>query len=238
MAKLPSVEQAFEAVVRLPLVTITCRPTYPQGRSMGFVHSTLSDERLVIVTARHVFVLGNDPMKYVFAFADGTEAEIERIICSSSTADDLIFLIAKQRPGYRPIIFRRPKQERVFPRVLYNCRNVTGEALFPIRVAKQTPVRVLPEYFFMSPESEALREVVPGNNLRRIKTLLDAGWSRLNLAVLYSRPGFSGSPIFDDTWNLYGMGSQGTAGDPGESTGDKLAYYPASYIDQALQRVT
>jgi len=227
----PSVEMVFLNAKRAPVITITRRSTYPRGRSVGYIHDVLSDGRMVVVTARHVFYPEEDPNAYVLGLVDRlTTLTIERWFPSTLPTDDLLFLVVEAVRGFKPIIFGRPPNEEVFPEVVYNGKNTVGESRYPISLtAQKAGMKVHDDLVFFL-NTETRREIVSPTNLERIAELRELGYSQSRLAQLYSRPGYSGSPIWDDNWNLYGVGVGGTF-DHSER-GDQVIYYPASYLDK------
>lgn len=52
---------------------------------------------------------------------------------------------------------------------------------------------------------------------------------------MINRPGYSGSPIWNESFDLYGMGISGTNGD--DKRGDKLVCIPRSELFIARQLV-
>ena len=90
---------------------------------------------------------------------------------------------------------------------------------------------------YMNGNSTASKVLHPQRDAAQIKELEDKGWAKMSYMTLFSRPGFSGSPIWDDRWQLYGMGVRGTKSWQSTSGGDLLAYYPASAIDRMWSEV-
>ncbi|HEY0010734.1 MAG TPA: trypsin-like peptidase domain-containing protein [Candidatus Paceibacterota bacterium] len=231
MERKPGVEEAFLNGKQAPVVTITRRSTFPRGRSVGFIYRVLSDRKLVVATAKHVLLPERNPQAYEFALFDrSADLNIEEWFLFPHGADDIVFLVATAVPGFNPVSFGRPEDEMWLPATVYNAKNTLGETRYPISLfAQKAGMRIYEDRVFHLDE-EHPRELVKADDTERIAELRQRGYSELRLAQLYTRPGFSGSPIWDDEWNLYGMGSGGTDG--ASERGDQIIYYPSSYLDK------
>ncbi len=233
----PSVEKVFLLRKRAPVITITRRSSYPSGRSVGFIYKVLSDGRLVIATARHVFLPERDAWKYMLGLADYvTKLELQKCIYAPKENDDIAFLIAAPAPGFRPIVFGRSRNENAFSRAIYIARNSIGEGVYPLNLVVQEEVKIHHGTIVFRSNDGASTERVEVKNIQRLEELRSEGASELRLAQYYTRPGFSGSPIWDDKWNLQGMSVGGTDGS--SVNGDQGLYYPASYLDQVWAEVS
>ena len=232
----PGVEEAFLNAKQAPVVTITRRSTFPRGRSVGFIYRVLSDRKLVVATAKHVLLPERNPQAYEFALFDRSAGlNIEEWFSSPHSADDIVFLVATAVPGFDPVSFGRPEDEMWLPETVYNAKNTLGETRYPISLfAQKAGVRVYEDLVFYLSE-EHPRERVKATNSERIAELRQLGYSELRLAQLYTRPGFSGSPIWDNKWNLYGMESGGTDGT--SEHGDQVLFYPSSYLDKVWSEI-
>lgn len=236
----PSVKLTLQRAVKAPLVTITRRSTYPVGRSVGFMFKKLADGRLVLATAAHVFHPENDPAAYAIESVDGQgEFHIDEIF--SGTSHDVAFLIVQPLSGYAPLSFEAPRRETALPKTLYTMRNIIGSGQRIYLAVQQGDLQVLDAVVMAPPWKEAIESrekplVFPTptpEGWANIARLEGEGWSRFSYMLLYSRPGFSGTPIWDDQWNLYGMGVRGTATSSNNNPDEELcAYYPRSFLDK------
>lgn len=234
----PSVKLTLRRAVKAPLVTITRKSTYPAGRSVGFVFKKLADGRLVIATAAHVFHPENNPAAYAIESLDGKEFQVDEMF--SGHSHDVAFLIVRSIPGFAPLSFETPRRETVLPKTLYTLRNILGSGQRTYLAIQQGDLQVL-DIVVMTPPWEIALEGLQKPLLfptptpegwEKIGRLSSEGWSRLSYMPLYSRPGFSGTPIWDDLWNLYGMGVRGTATSSNDNPEQELcAYYPRSFLD-------
>ena len=232
----PSVEKVFLNKKRAPVITITRISTYPSGRSVGFVYNVLPDGRLVIATARHVFLLEDDPSKYLFGLADyATKLELQDYAYSRKENDDIVFLIMAPVPGFMPIVFGRPRSEDVLARSIYLARNCIGEGNYPLGLTVQENVEIHYDTIVFRRNEGIPSERVDSSDISRLEELRSEGASELRLAQYYTRAGFSGSPIWDDLWNLHGMSVGGTAGN--SPHGDQGLFYPSSYLDQVWEEI-
>lgn len=241
----PSVKATFEHINRAPVFTITLRTLPPSRRSVGFVLDSLPDGRHVLCTVGHAFFPENDPQAYRCGLLDSArELSIECHLTPINSAYDISFLVARPVEDFSPIIFERPRNERFTPKALYNAKNCVGEPRPPLLLALQTETRFHEEIVmappwrdYMNGNSTASKVLHPQRDAAQIKELEDKGWAKMSYMTLFSRPGFSGSPIWDDRWQLYGMGVRGTKSWQSTSGGDLLAYYPASAIDRMWSEV-
>ena len=193
----------------------------------------------MISTVAHALHPENDPVAYAVEVADGRELEVEGRFFAQNPAHDVTFLIAKPIADFAPIAFDRPSRETVLPKMLYNARNIIGSGSRIYLAVQKGDLQVLSEIVMAPPWMEAMNsgnqqpKVFTPDAEQEIRELEERGWSKLAYMLLYSRPGFSGSPIWDDRWNLYGMGVRGNKSnsDPRPEESELLAYYPASTVD-------
>ncbi|HWB33761.1 MAG TPA: hypothetical protein VG753_00350 [Candidatus Paceibacterota bacterium] len=238
----PKVDLVFKRIKRAPVFTITRRGIPPTGRSVGFVFDTFPDGRHVLASVGHALDPENDPRAYRFGLLDAvTELTIEQYLTPNNPADDVAFFIAKPVEGFDPIRFERPNNEKFLPAVVYNSCNAVGSGGPPLILGRQSDtikihtnlVIMAAPWKEMKAEGDARVKTLQHTDEEGIRECTEKGWSRMNYMTLFSRPGFSGSPIWDDRWNLYGMGVRGTKSWKNEDTiGDFLAYYPASTLDR------
>lgn len=242
----PSIETTFRRINRAPVFTITRRTFPPSGRSVGFVLDTMPDGRHILCTVGHAFFPEDDPKAYRFGLLDVVrELEIENYLTPVNPADDISFLVAKPMKDFSPIIFDRPRNEKFIPKALYNAKNCVGEPGPPLLLGLQTDTIGFHQEVVMAPpwrdqkkQGDASAKLFhPHNDAAQVKEFEDKGWAKMSYMTLFSRPGFSGSPIWDDRWNLYGMGVRGTKNWESTGGGDLLAYYPASAIDRLWSEV-
>lgn len=209
------------------------------GRAVGFVFKKLADGRLVLATAAHVFYPENDPTAYAIESVDGKEFQVDKMF--SGTSHDVAFLIVRPIPDFVPLSFETPRRETVLPKTLYTLRNIIGSGQRIYLAVQQGDLQVL-DIVVMTPawkeglkgvEKPLLFPTPTPEGWAKIARLSSEGWSQLSYMPLYSRPGFSGTPIWDDQWNLYGMGVRGTATSSGENPEQELcAYYPCSFLQK------
>jgi hypothetical protein len=182
------------------------------------------------------------PQAFFFRVIDGRTLEIEQYLQPLNPADDVAFFIAKPLTKFSPIIFGRPRNEQVLPAPIYNAKNNIAYGSLPLLLFAQSNTKVYTDKVIMAPPWRDQRAA--GNSRIRFVSLTDTdvlaecealGWSRMSYACFVSRPGNSGSPMWDDQWNLYGMDVRGRGGREGET--DELAYYPASTLDRLWSEI-
>lgn len=232
----PNVRLSIQKMNKSPLIMVTRRSTFPQGRSIGFVLDTLEKNRIVVATVRHAFQPEDNPKEYIFHFANGYQLPVLSWHTDSQNRHDLAFVILDAPEGYRPIRFEQAKEGRKPPK-LFNARNHAGGSPAVILTEQHgetafwnNVVMARPFHAMQADKDYTGVEVLPPDN-PAIASLEEQGHSRLSYMNLYSRPGYSGSPIWDEQWNLYGMGVRGKNGANHPEGGDEpLAYYPANFL--------
>ena len=218
-----------------PLVSVV-RLTDPNRiqRGMGFVYKRLNRRVKVIVTCRHNF------MKYSFTdfqFLLGNKNVDLNIVSApfyhENPAHDIVLCIAHDSERHKTAEFNSNLRNSTphNKQVLYNskCDFHPDRINFPFYVMKQivftTEMHLAIKDF--GQEGEFVR---PTNEVRKLE-LTKEGYVIYPSLGMKSVVGCSGSPIFDDDLNLYGMNVRGI----GET--DKLVYVPIAEINSMYKKI-
>ena len=123
-------------------------------------------------------------------------------------------------------------------KVLYSAQNFCDPIKSYYSVGPVSQAVSDPRLIFCKLSMAATEHALPDDHGRR-QQLKQDGWLEYLLLQMVSRPGFSGSPIWDDQLQFYGMDIRGST--PKDSfykkTGDVAVCLPSSNLYAARQRV-
>ncbi len=231
-----------------PLVTIS---RWPAGgtlsRAMGFVYEILPSGRAVICTCRHNFLESEDLTTFTFLGGLIREEQYQPLHPTplyAADERDVCFIVAQ-----RVTMAKRLKlfDARAFDKwhatkedILYNCRNALGESDVDegddsqLYVARQIigPARNPALRAWVTIHDAKTAHVLPETDTAELPALRERGYLEHGYMRMYTRPGFSGSPIWDDQLRLVGMNVRGTYGG---DHGDYCAYVYAGDLRRALK---
>jgi hypothetical protein len=239
----PTVNMSDWLYNRNPLVTIT-RQRSPGvlSRAMGFVYELLPSGRVVLCTCRHNFLEVEDLTAFTYLGGFNREEQYSPFHANPlSAADerDISFIVAR-----RVTMAQRLKlcDARAFDKwhateegILYNCRNAIGESVdSQLYVARQTigPPRNPDHRAWINMHVAEKAHMLPDTDTVELPALRERGYLEHGFMRMYTRPGFSGSPIWDDQLRLIGMNIRGTYGG---SEGDYCAYVYTGDIRRAFE---
>lgn len=224
------------------LVTVTRQlPGGAISRAMSFVYDVLPSGRVVICTCRHNFLECSDLPAFTFLGGFNREEQFIQLHPGPLYAPDnrdIVFIVtrrvtmAKKLRGFDTRAFDKWHAEG--EGILYNCRNAIGEQVnTQLFVARQTigPPQNPAHRAWISAENAETAHILPEDDTVELPGLRERGYVEHGYMRMYTRPGFSGSPIWDDQLRLIGMNVQGTYGG---DDGDYCGYVYAGDIRRAF----
>ncbi len=182
-------------------------------RSMGFVVECLGDGYKLVVTCRHAFEhLGMLGSRLIVAFKTPKPTMLVCIgepIMDTEPESDVAFLIVNDstRSPTRPFDLRQ-EDPTIHPnQVLYNSRNQCDPMhnLYDVFVAHQN-VTELDRVCFCKFTDMGTAWRIPASDIAERERLRAEGWIQCRLLRMVSRPGYSGSPIWDKmtlAWSVW-----------------------------------
>lgn len=213
------------------LVTVT----RPRGggtlsRAMAFVYEVLPSGRVVICTCRHNFLEVNDLSSFTFLGGFNREEQfvpLHPMPMYAPDGRDISFIVTRRVTMAKKL---RAFDTRAFDKwhandegILYNCRNAIGEqSNTQLFVARQTigPPNKPGHRAWISAENAETAHMLPEDDTVELPGLRERGYIEHGYMRMLTRPGFSGSPIWDDQLRLIGMNIRGTyGGDDGDYCG-------------------
>lgn len=212
------------------------------SRAMGFVYEVLPLGQVVICTCRHHFLEVNDLSEFILLGGFNREEQyipLHPLPLYAPDDRDIAFIIARRVTKAKKL---RAFDTRAFDKwhaegggILYNCRNAIGDQedtqLF---VAKQTigPPRNPTHRAWISLSDVHMAHMLPETDTVELPGLLDRGYLEHGYMHMHTRPGFSGSPIWDDELRLIGMNVRGTNGG---KRGDYCGYVYAGDLRRTFE---
>lgn len=234
----------LESDTKNPFVAVTHKPlTRERAYAMGFVYQILSPTRKLVVTCRHVLMHGPISEYVLRLGAYGKIEIVSPAIFPSNENMDLGFVIVEdlekkacQRftPVLEQVSFRGKTLSNVkcimheYPSTRFDlisliqpitedCRDIALH-----KVSKERPeVRGVDS---IHETEESLRDTLTQHKQN--------GYETYPLLKMYSERGFSGSPIFDEKFNLYGVTIGGFLDDK-----TRMAYASAQQLQDAFNEV-
>jgi hypothetical protein len=204
-------------------------------RGMGFVYKNISRRIKVIATCKHHF-LHNKPEDFQF-FLGGQKVALTPLtsaLYSNNPAEDLAFFIVEGPRTTKNIEFNIG---------LENLKTTDGQRLYNVRCTYEPYVPAFPfqamiqetfkvdMLYAVNFSNVTMSESVDPENIERQAELIENGFIIYPSIGMVSKVGCSGSPIFDDNLNLYGVNVRGA-----EST-DQLIYVPLNNLKQVYDEV-
>jgi hypothetical protein len=204
-------------------------------RSMGFVYDVLTSGHQVLCTARHIFSEDSDLRAYHFFQASHTPALTSPVHASPINAPDdydLAFVVLPPTANRTRVLNPTHYQQwsPSTPEWIYNAKNIYSEATYPVDVMRQEvqPMnnQKLRAWCLLGGDSEILpTDDKAGPHLR------EDGYREYGLMNMYSPPGCSGSPVWDENLCLVGMNVKGST-----EGGHCMAYLFAGDIRSLYER--
>lgn len=224
------------------LVTVTRRRADGGlSRAMGFVYAVLPSGRVVICTCRHNFLESSDLTAFTFLGGFNREEQYVQLHPNPLYAPDdrdIAFIVTRRMTMAKKL---RAFDTRAFDKwhaegegILYNCRNAIGEQInTQLFVAQQTigPPRNPDHRAWISAKDAENAHMLPETDTAELPSLRERGYIEHGYMRMYTRSGFSGSPIWDDQLRLIGMNVRGTYGG---DDGDYCGYVYAGDIRRAF----
>jgi Trypsin-like peptidase domain len=234
-----------------PLVAITIVPkirpswlTMEIHRAMGVVIGRLRGNRRLVLTCRHAFFNLNADQDCFVGIRKQSPSRLKLVgapIFDTDEESDIAFLVVQDTMNIRTEPLMVMSDDAVIPdaSVLYNARNVSDGVynLCAIEVSRQHPVRERSNEAIFVKYSDPMVWRTPSDNDSRIRQLDQEGWQRCRSFTMVSRPGFSGSPIWDDHLRFVGMDIRGSDQSNDPADGDVAICIPSSEIFLARERV-
>lgn len=230
-----------------PLVAITIvpkfRPSYLSlkvSRSMGVVVSRLRGNHRLVLTCRHAFHNLDDQHECFLGIRKNCRLEmLGPPIFDTNQESDIAFLVVRDEMNIltEPMVLT-PDDYVVGERsVLYNAQNVSNGVYNPsvFNVMRQFPVRERIEEAIFVKYSDPFVWQTPVDNTSLIQKLNTTGWQRCRSFTMRSRPGFSGSPVWNDNLQFIGMDIRGSNRD--DRNGDVMVCIPSSQIFMSYNKL-
>lgn len=238
-----------------PLVSITLvgPPKHPDdpmplSRSMGFVVDRFSSGLRLVVTCRHALDSFDAPgYRTIIGFENPRPKIVTMVgepILDVRPESDIAYLLVRDPldAPTRPFEVQPEDPPLIGKRILYNARNRCEPGLgVPGLYVVSTFRQKAKEMNYLAFCKFTSKDVVLWDRSNHAKhaELEHDGWIRSRSFQMVSRPGYSGSPIWDDELRLYGMNFRGT--EPSdidyEKFGDVATCIPVSELYSARQRV-
>ena len=250
--RLDSKDQPSGLVVNLfsgsqnPLVTITGTGIHrlDEGRvtrSMGFIVESLDEDLFLVVTCKHVFLQKGYRLIYAMKNPLPTMlTQVGAVIADPLPESDVAFLVLRSPTHIQKKFFSLDRGDIQVKddSVLYNAKNQCDPftRMYGVFMARQSCVREHKRFAFCK-LSEPKTRFIPKSDVEEQSCLLKQDWLRYRALVMLSRPGNSGSPIWDDELRLYGMNARGSTPEDNPDSGDTLIFIPTSELYQARLRV-
>lgn len=218
-----------------PLVSIV-RTTDPHRvqRAMGFVYKNLSRKIKVVVTCKHNFY--KHPFEDFQFYLNNKNIPLEVIsplFSHEHEAHDFVFCVVRDHRRHRTVEFNiHPKNPVPFDgQILYNskCDYHPDKAGVPFYVMRQ-PIFITEICYGIKALASEGEAVKPGDEKRK-KELVEDGCVVYPTVGMKSVPGCSGSPVFDNELNLYGVNARGVG------NLDVLVYVPISEINETYRHL-
>ena len=231
-----------------PLVAINAIDFTSQqiSRGMGFISETFKGKKKLIVTCRHNFNRwADDSYTYKFMSAALDPSGLHKIrelnlvgepIYDTRPGSEIAFLIVRDTDRAKTKFFKILPEDRKIPTnpaILYNVKNTSYEKpdlSCGFFLARQNHIKELPSNTYVTSSGGE-----PVLTLSSDNTPIDTEHMKCRTLSMISRPGFSGSPIWDEKYNLYGMDVGGS--EKNSEIGDITACIPNSELYKARQRV-
>lgn len=229
----------------IPVVSITTLVPTHEGlgrhRTMGFVTDALPGGFRLVATCQHGHrEQWRNKRTQVYMALAGKGVQPFRVLGKAmadvSSAADLYFVLVwdPNDLAVGPFVLGPEDPQITEPVRLYNARNLTefnGSSIrFLQEVAVQEGVVELTTTAFTK---RGKYDTANWDNPQKSSTLAADGWQANRMFAMQSRPGYSGSPIWDEARTLYGMNLGGTSG-----TGrDELVCLPRSAIYSARKNI-
>lgn len=204
-------------------------------RGMGFVYKNISRKIKVIATCKHNFI--THPYTD-FSFLIGAKSHLVKIISppfySDIESEDIALFIVEDSRRHQNIEFNaKPKfQKPISGQVLYNSKcefNPHMPTIFPFYVMRQETFAIDMSYALSGFEKAGIA-VSPGDESTQ-KEFIEKGCVVYPAIGMVSKVGCSGSPIFDDELNLYGINIRGA------NDSDVLIYVPISNVNRLYNKI-
>lgn len=217
-------------------------PQIKQSRGMGFVLEQFSDGVNLVATCRHNLEVTQGANAQIIVSHRGRGKPTTVMVIGDPIHDprdenDLSFILIQDSSETRKRLFSIPNKNPKLPRgrVLYNAKN--SIELFPpkynIELFRQSNIRESEYIAYCSRSKVEEARFIPKSNTEEIAEYEAMGGVRYRVLNMISRPGFSGSPIFDKQGVLYGMDARGQYGG---KMGDLLGCMPVTEISAARKR--
>ncbi len=205
-------------------------------RGMGFVYKNLSRRIKVIATCKHHFI--SNPYTD-FTFLLGAKSVQLKILSepfySDKKSEDLVLFVVEDSRRHQNIEFNT--NAKVFKpfsgQILYNSKcefNPHTPLVFPYYVMRQEIFPIDMMYAVNNFDTTCI--AVGPNDEEKHKEFIENGSVVYPALGMVSKVGCSGSPIFDDELNLYGINIRGSDG----NNGDVLVYVPVSNINELYRK--
>lgn len=226
-----------------PLVTFTRRrPDGALSRGMGFVYDLLPSGRAVLCTCRHHFLEVENLSSWVLLGGFNRDEQYTPLHTTPFYAPDdrdICFIVADRVINTQRLkLFDSTTYDKwraTKEGILYNCRNAIGENPdSQLWIARQIigPPRDPTHRVWISIHDQEKAHMLPETDTVELPELRSRGYHEHGYMCMYTRPGFSGSPIWDDRLRLVGMNVRGTYGG---DDGDYCGYVYAGDICRAFQ---
>ncbi len=221
---------------RNALVAITRRnEDQSLSRSMGFVIDHLETGHEVICTAKHVF--GKEKNLESYHIHQGINGELELAMhhpspLNAPTDLDISFLISSVRNEKSLLLDASHYGKWTAPSIsqentqsfLFNTKNIIGtsrSAIFDVMRQAQKPY---PHGLKLWSKYENRVVELRADDYEGLPKLKEEGYLEYGLLQMFSTPGCSGSPIWDEDLRLIGMNTRGNDLSNKKDNGDLLAY--------------
>jgi hypothetical protein len=230
--------------ISLPDLSTLSPEGISEEKAVGFILEDLSTRLRLVATCGHAIRQLEDPNKKLLVahrVPNGILGlEVKGVIHDPKEENDLSFLIVNDPSASKKIHFKMPIGEPQIPsnNTLYNSKNAGSLPFgrFDLQHFRQANV-LETDYYQYSRRLESELICINRTDFGAQKEIEEAGYIKHRVFNMMSRPGFSGSPIFDDNGTLFGMNLRGTNPKQENYQGDLVACLPTSEIIKGRQRI-
>jgi hypothetical protein len=216
----------------------------PLSRSMGCIVERLPGNLRLVMTCRHAFENLTNGYRLTVAMKNPRPSPLLPIgqpLGDPEPESDVAFLVVRDMldAPTKPLIIQLSDPPLNGMQPLYNAANRCDplSRYYEVFVARQAAKERQQRAFCKM--SVRTTQTVPVTDLVRQEELRQLGWISCRMLQMHSRTGFSGSPVWNENLQLYGIDVRGTEPGDGvhENMGNVLVCLPTSELYLARQRV-
>ena len=229
-----------------PLVAITTvKSSNPSGggRGVGFLVEKLGKNLWLAVACKHSF---EEPeMLQVLFFMQNDQPtalkQIGPILKDTEQESDVAFVVLEDPSGTEKRAFLLTANDppaHYEAQTLYNAKNESNytRGIYSLPICPQTNTNE-GDHFAFCKMSDLVPIWVKHGDQAEEKRLLSLGYFKYRVFWMASRPGNSGSPIWDDKLRLYGMNIRGNIPGVNSNMDNFLICIPRSELFRSRQKI-